>query len=144
MEGAVDDFNAILASLQMGLPILLTHLFLTIAIWLVTLVISFWITPYHELREIRSGNISVAISAGGAALGAAIPLAFCLAGAVNGWDIVVWAIPVMLIQLSAFWLVQLLIPDLSNRLDAGDMAAAIFLFLFRLGFGCINAAAITA
>jgi len=128
----------------MGLPILLTHLFLTIAIWLVTLVISFWITPYHELREIRSGNISVAISAGGAALGAAIPLAFCLAGAVNGWDIVVWAIPVMLIQLSAFWLVQLLIPDLSNRLDAGDMAAAIFLFLFRLGFGCINAAAITA
>jgi len=140
----VDDFNAILASLQMGLPILLTHLFLTIAIWLVTLVISFWITPYHELREIRSGNISVAISAGGAALGAAIPLAFCLAGAVNGWDIVVWAIPVMLIQLSAFWLVQLLIPDLSNRLDAGDMAAAIFLFLFRLGFGCINAAAITA
>ena len=140
----MDDFNAILASLQMGLPILLTHLFLTIAIWLVTLVISFWITPYHELREIRSGNISVAISAGGAALGAAIPLAFCLAGAVNGWDIVVWAIPVMLIQLSAFWLVQLLIPDLSNRLDAGDMAAAIFLFLFRLGFGCINAAAITA
>lgn len=140
----MDRFQAVLASLAMGLPILLAHLFLTIAIWLVTLLISFWITPYHELREIRAGNLSVAISAGGAALGAAIPLAFCLAGAVNGWDIAIWAVPVMLIQLSAFWLTQLLIPDLSSRLDSGDMAAAIFLFLFRIGFGCINAAAIAA
>ena len=140
----MNDFEAILVSLQLGLPVLLTHLILTIAIWLVTLVISFWITPYHELREIRSGNVSVAISAGGAALGAALPLSFCLAGAVNEWDILIWAVPVMLIQLSAFWLTQLLIPDLSNRLDAGDMASAIFLFLFRLGFGCINAAAIAA
>jgi putative membrane protein len=140
----MENFQAILTSLEMGLPILLTHLLLTIAIWLITLVISFWITPYHELREIRAGNVSVAISAGGAALGAAIPLAFCLAGAVNGWDIAIWAIPVMLIQLSAFWLTQLLIPDLSNRLDAGDLAAAIFLLLFRIGFGCINAAAIAA
>lgn len=138
------DFRAILASLELGLPILLAHLLLTIAIWLVTLIFSFWITPYHELREIRSGNVSVAISAGGAALGAAIPLAFCLAGAVNGWDILIWAIPVMLIQLSAFWLTQLLIPDLSHRLDAGDLAAAVFLLLFRIGFGCINAAAIAA
>ena len=138
----MENFQAILISLETGLPILLAHLLLTIAIWLITLVVSFWITPYHELREIRAGNVSVAISAGGAALGAAIPLAFCLAGAVNGWDIVIWAIPVMLIQLSAFWLTQLLIPDLSSRLDAGDLAAAIFLLLFRIGFGCINAAAI--
>lgn len=138
------NLTAILMSLEAGLPVLLGQLLLTIAIWLVTLLISFWITPYHELREIRAGNISVAITAGGAALGAAIPLAFCLAGAVNGWDIVVWAMPVMLIQLSAFWLTQLLIPDLSKRLDAGDLAAALFLLLFRIGFGCINAAAIAA
>lgn len=138
----MQNLQAILASLEMGLPILLGHLALTIAIWLITLIINFWITPCHELREIRAGNVSVAISAGGAALGSAIPLAFCLAGAVNGWDILIWAIPVMLIQLSAFWLTQLLIPNLSERLDGGDLAAAIFLLLFRTGFGCINAAAI--
>lgn len=138
------ELNDIVMSLELGLPILLGHLLLTILIWIATLVISFWITPYHEVREIRAGNISVAISAGGAALGAAIPLGFCLAGAVNGWDIVIWAIPVMLIQLSAFWLTQLLIPDLSARLDEGDIAAALFLLFFRIGFACINAAAIAA
>ena len=37
----MNDFEAILVSLQLGLPVLLTHLILTIAIWLVTLVISF-------------------------------------------------------------------------------------------------------
>ena len=136
------EWGDIVKSLELGLPILLGHLLLTVLIWIATLVISFWITPYHEVREIRAGNISVAISAGGAALGAAIPLSFCLAGAVNGWDIVIWAIPVMLIQLSAFWLTQLLIPDLSARLDEGDIAAALFLLFFRIGFACINAAAI--
>ncbi|ATE67533.1 DUF350 domain-containing protein [Rhizorhabdus dicambivorans] len=138
------DLKAILLSLELGLPILLGHLLLTIIIWISTLALSFWITPCHEVREIRAGNISVAISAGGAALGAAIPLAFCLAGAVNGWDILIWAMPVMLIQLSAFWLTQLLIPDLSARLDDGDVAAALFLLLFRIGFASINAAAIAA
>lgn len=138
------DFKTILLSLELGLPILVGHLLLTIVIWLATVAISFWITPCHEIREIRAGNVSVAVSGGGAALGAAIPLAFCLAGAVNGWDILIWAIPVMLIQMSAFWLTQLLIPDLSNRLDEGDLAAAIFLLLFRIGFACINAAAIAA
>lgn len=138
------DLMAILLSLKLGLPVLIGHLVLTIIIWLVTLAISFWVTPYHEIREIRAGNVSVAVSAGGAALGAAIPLAFCLAGAVNGWDILIWAIPVMVIQLSAFWLTQLVIPNLSARLDEGDIAAALFLFLFRIGFACINAAAIAA
>lgn len=142
--GAMGDLRSILLSLEAGLPVLFGHLLLTMAIWLGTLAISFWITPYHEIREIRAGNIAVALSAGGAALGAAIPLAFCLAGAVNGWDILIWALPVMLIQLSAFWVTQLQIPDLSARLDDDDIGAAIFLLLFRIGFAAINAAAIAA
>lgn len=138
------DISAILSSLAQGLPYFLGHMLLTILIWIITLAINFAITPFHEIREIRAGNVSVALSAGGAALGSAIPLAFCLAGAVNGWDIVVWAFPVMIIQLAAYWLTWLLIPNLNSKLESGDLAAALFLFLFRIGFACINAAAIAS
>ncbi len=140
----MSDLSMVLDSLWMGLPILLGHMLLTVVIWIVTLAFAFWITPYQQLRGVRSGNVAVAISAGGFALGTAIPLAFCLSGAANAWDIVVWALPVMLMQLAAFWVTSLLIPNLPERLDKGDVAAAVALFLFRMGFACINAAAIAA
>lgn len=138
------NLDTVILTLELGLPVLLGQLLLTLAIWLASLAVSFWITPYHEIRQLRAGNVSVAISAGGAALGLAIPLAFCLAGAVNGWDIVIWAIPVMMIQLAAFWLAQMIIPKLTNKLENGDVAAALFLLFFRIGFACLNAAAIAA
>ena len=140
----VGNLQSILTSLDNGLAVFLANMILTLLVWAFTLMISFWITPYHELSQLRAGNVSVAISAGGTAVGTAIPLAVCLAGAVNGWDIIVWALPVMLVQLSAYWLTQLLIPNLGERLKQGDLAVAIFLTLFRTGFACINAAAIAS
>lgn len=138
------DFSDIFHSLGVGLPYFLGHLVLTIGIWIVTMSVCLRFAPYHPVRGIREGNVSAAVSAGGAALGTAIPLAFCLAGAINGWDILLWAVPVMLVQLLAYWLTSLFIPGLPERIDGGDQAAAIFLFLFRIGFACINAAAIAS
>jgi putative membrane protein len=138
------DFSDIFHSLGVGLPFFLGHLILTIAIWIAAMGVCFLLTPYHPVRGIRAGNVSAAVSAGGAALGTAIPLAFCLAGAINGWDILLWAVPVMLVQLLAFGLTGLVIPGLPDRIDGGDLAAAIFLLFFRIGFACINAAAIAS
>lgn len=144
LAGQLGNFGDIILTVQLGLPVLLGQLLLTLLIWLASVALSLWITPCHEIRQLRAQNIAMAITAGGAALALAIPLAFCLAGAINAWDIMLWAIPVTLLQLSAFWLSQLIIPNLCARLEGGDISAALFLLFFRIGFACLNAAAITA
>lgn len=138
------NFTAILHSLEAGFPIWIGHLSLTIALWIVAVLIDYWLTPYHKVDEIRTGNIAVALSAGGSALAIAIPLAFCLAGSVGAWDILIWAIPVLAFQILAFWVIQLLIHDLGLRLESHDIASALFLVLVRLGVAVINAAAIAS
>lgn len=138
------NFWAIVESLQAGFHIWIGHLSLTIILWILAVLIDYWATPYHKLSEIRSGNVAVALSVGGAALSMAIPLAVCLAGSVDYWDIILWALPVLIFQILAFWVTQLLIHDLGIRLESHDMAAAIFLLLVRLGIALINAAAIAS
>lgn len=138
------NFESVFSSLQLGLPIFLLHLFLAILIWIAAMVIDSLVTPYHKMEQIRAGNTAAALAAGGGALGVAIPLAACLAGSVNGWDIVLWGVSITAVQLAAYWSINLFVPRLSERLDANDLAAAIFLVLLRLGIACLNAAAIAA
>lgn len=138
------DFDGVLSSLQQGFPVFLLHLGIATGIWLAALVIDFLVTPYHKVAQIRGGNVAVALAAGGGALGVAIPLAVCLAGSINGWDILLWGISITALQLAAYWITNLFLPHLNDRLDGNDMAAAVFLVLFRLGISCLNAAAIAA
>lgn len=136
------NFSAVFASLQSGFPVLLWQLCVALVIWLAAFGLVFWLTPYKSLLAIRQGNIAVAMCAGGSALALAIPIAACLAGSINAWDIVLWGIPIVILQISAYWLTELIMPHLGSRLEHQDIAAALFLVLLRLGFACINAAAI--
>jgi putative membrane protein len=136
------NFSSVVASLQSGLPVLIWQLCIALAIWLLSFALLFWLTPYKSLSTIRDGNIAVALSAGGSALALAIPMAACLAGSVNGWDIILWGLPTVAIQFVAYWATGLILPHLGSRLEHQDIAAAIFLLFIRLGFACINAAAI--
>lgn len=138
------NMEAVLNSLEHGMPVLLTQLGLTLLIWLAACGLDGLLTPHHRLSAIRTGNVAVAVSAGSTALAIAIPLGACLSGSVNNWDILLWGVAITLIQILAFWVANLMIHNLGERLDHGDMAAAIFLAFVRLGFGCINAAAISA
>lgn len=138
------SFWAVFASLQSGFPILLLQLCVALTIWLAGFAFLVWVTPYKSLPAIRSGNVAASLSVGGTAVALAIPVAMCLAGSVNGWDIIVWGIPTILLQMVAYWVTELVLPHLGSRLEHRDMAAAVFLLLVRLGFACINAAAIAA
>lgn len=138
----MESVSLVLKSLQMGLPVLVGHLSVALLLWLASIAITCLATPCHEFRGMREGGVASALTTGGGALALSIPIGVCLAGAVNAWDIVLWSVPVILFQLLSYWLAHFMVPNLTARLDAEDMAAAVFLFLFRLGFACINAAAI--
>ena len=99
-------------------------------------------TPYHELRLIRNGNTAAAVSISGAIVGLAIPLAICMATSVNVWDIVIWGIVTLLIQLLAYRIGDALLKDLPTRIENGEIGAAILVVAIKLAVAFINAAAV--
>ena len=134
--------DPVLSSLFAGFPILLAHFAITVAMLALGVAIYHFITPYHELRLIRAGNVAAATSSGGAIVGLALPLAVCMATSVSFWDIIVWGVIALLIQLLAYRVGDLLVKDLSKRIENGEMGAAILIVSIKLAIALINAAAI--
>jgi putative membrane protein len=136
------DPMPVIQSLFAGLPIFMLHLGSATAAWALALALYMWITPHNEFALIRSGNVSAAVSLGGAALGLALPLAFCLAASVNVWDVVIWGSVTLILQLIAFRVVDLMIGNLSKRIEEDQVAAAIFLAITKIALASLNAAAV--
>ncbi len=138
----MSDPTPVLQSLAAGFPVFLLHLGSATAVWLVALTLYLWITPHEELALVRSGNTAAAISTGGAAMALALPLAFCLAGSVNVWDIVIWGSVTLILQILAFRVVDFTLKDLPKRIENNEVSAAVFLAMFKLALASLNAAAV--
>jgi putative membrane protein len=138
----MSDPMPVIQSLLSGLPIFLLHLACATLAWLAALALYMWITPHDEFALIRAGNEAAAISLGGAAIGLTIPLALCLAGSVNVWDVIIWGSVTLILQLIAFRFVDFLLGSLSARIEANERSAAIFLAMMKVAIACLTAAAV--
>ncbi len=136
------DPAPVIQSLFAGLPIFMLHLGSATAAWALALALYVWITPHREFALIREGNMAAAVSFGGAAIGLALPLAFCLAASVNVWDVLIWGSVTLILQLIAFRAVDLLIGNLSKRIEENEVASATFLAMTKIALACLNAAAV--
>ena len=136
MDGAIQSFLS-------GIPFLLTHFGVTIEMLEVGAFIYIKITSHDEMALIRDGNNAAAVSLSGAILGLAIPLAFCMANSVNVYDIVIWGLVTLVIQLVTFWIIDLWLRDLSRKIEDGQVGTAILLASVKLAVASINAAAIS-
>ena len=135
--------DAVLQSFLAGFPVLLMHFLVSIAMLLVGVTIYIWITPHKDVTLVREGNVAAAISLSGAILGLAIPLAMSMSVSVNVADIVIWGLLTLVIQLIVFRLADLVLPDLSARIEAGEVAAALLLSAIKLAVAVITAAAVS-
>ena len=120
MDAAIQSFLA-------GIPFLLSHFGVTVLMLVIGVFIYMWITSHDERKLIREGNTAAAVSLAGAILGLAIPLAFCMASSVNVYDIVIWGIVTLVIQLATFWIIDIWLRDLSKRIEEGQVGTAILL-----------------
>ena len=136
MDAAIQSFLA-------GIPFLLSHFGVTVLMLVIGVFIYMWITSHDERALIREGNTAAAISLAGAILGLAIPLAFCMARSVNVYDIVIWGIVTLVIQLATFWIIDIWLRDLSKRIEEGQVGTAILLVSVKLAVASINAAAVS-
>ena len=135
--------SAEMQAFMTGFPTLALHVGVTAAL----LALGGWIyavlTPWRELTLIRDGNTAAAAAFGGALLGLAIPLAVSLSVSTSSTEILVWGVATLLIQLLAFRLVDALLRGLPERIERGDMAAAVTLVAAKLATALVLAAALT-
>lgn len=135
--------DVVLQSFLAGFPVLLMHFLVTVVMLVVGVTIYVWITPHKDVALVREGNVAAAISLSGAILGLAIPLAMSMSVSVNVADIVIWGLLTLVIQLIVFRLADLLLRDLSARIEAGEVAAALLLSAIKLAVAAITAAAVS-
>lgn len=101
-------------------------------------------TPYDEARLVAEGNVAAATALGGAIIGFALPLASAIANTESPLEFAIWAVIAGLIQIIASLFVrQLVIRDLTKRIQEGNVATAIYLAATSVAVGMINAVSMT-
>ena len=135
--------DAVLQSFLSGLPILLLHFALTLFMLALGGVIYVVVTPYHEIKLIKEGNSAAALSLAGALVGMGIPLSVAMAGSVNVIDILIYGAVAIILQLVAYRITDLVIKGLHQRIESGEISAAITMVGIKISISLINAAAVS-
>ncbi|MDP3411241.1 DUF350 domain-containing protein [Bosea sp. (in: a-proteobacteria)] len=100
-------------------------------------------TLHNEFGLIRQNNVAAALSLGLSLTGFALPLSSAVVHSTTVADLLVWGIVAIVVQLLVYLLVRIVLPNLSARIAAGELAAALFLGAASLAAGVINAAAMS-
>ena len=101
------------------------------------------LTPWKEVDLIRQGNAAAAVAFGGVLLGLAIPLAVSMSVSTSAADIALWGLATLVLQLLAFRIVDLILTGLPQRIQEGEISAAVLLVAAKLATALILAAALT-
>lgn len=131
-----------LDNLLSSLPVFLAHVGVTLAMLAAGVLAYEAITPYRELALVRAGNSAAGIALGSAILGLAIPLAACMARSVAVWDIVVWGVAALILQLAAFAIVAIALKRLPDAIAKDEKGAACVLASVQLAVALVIAAAV--
>lgn len=100
-------------------------------------------TSHNEFGLIRQNNVAAALSLGLSLTGFALPLSSAVVHSTSIVDLAIWGLVAIVVQLVVYMLVRLVLPNLSARIAAGELAAALFLGAASLAAGVINAAAMS-
>jgi putative membrane protein len=127
-----------------GFPVTLLHVSVTLLILLAGASLYALLTPHREIQLIREGNAAAAISFSGVLVALALPLAFAMAASTSLLEIGLWGATTTAIQLALFWLTDLILHGLPQRIREGEVAAAALLVGAKLAAAAVLAAAVTA
>ena len=123
-----------------GLPAFLVYFCTALVAVVAYLFIYTRVTPHDEFLLIRDNNPAAAIALGLSLVGFALPLVSAIAHSSNVWDCLIWGVIALIVQIIVYFIVKIPVPNLSARIAAGELAAAIWLGLSSLSAGALNAA----
>jgi putative membrane protein len=120
-------------------------LYFALALLLLTAFIVLYaqVTPYRELALIAEGNEAAAYSLGGALIGFALPLSSAISHSVGVFDMAVWGLVALIVQILTFLVVRLLMPKIVSDIPANKVSKGILLGVVSVVVGILNAACMT-
>ncbi|WP_027172416.1 DUF350 domain-containing protein [Methylobacterium sp. 10] len=126
-----------------GLPAFIAYVAAAFGLVAVYLAVYLSATSHREIALIRANNASAAIALGGSLIGYTLPLSVAIYNAQSILDCIVWGLVALIVQILVYFVVRLILPDLSQRIEGGEMAASILLAASSLAGGIVNAASMT-
>jgi putative membrane protein len=126
-----------------GLPYFLLYFGIAIGLVALYLFVYAFVTAHNEFALIRQNVLSAAVSLGLSLIGFALPLSSAIVHARNVIELIIWGVVALVVQIVVYWLVRLVVPNLSERIASGELASALFLGAASLAAGVINAASMT-
>ena len=122
-----------------GLPAFLLYCTAIIAV-VAYLFVYTRVTPHDEFQLIRDNDPAAAIALGLSLLGFVLPVVSAIAHSANIVDCLIWSAIALIVQIAVFYIVKIPVPNLSAKIAAGELGAAIWLGLASLAAGALNAA----
>lgn len=135
METAIQSFVK-------GFPEFMLHGGVTLALLITGCVVHVLLTPMKELKLIREGNLSAGISLSAVIVGLAVPMSACLVTALSVYDILIWGVVAILLQLLAFRTADLILRDLPRRIERDEIGAALVLAGVKIAAAIVMASAL--
>jgi len=126
-----------------GLPAFLLYFCVSTIAVIAFLWIYTRITTHDEFDLLNKNNPGAAVSLGLSMLGFALPVASAIAHASNIVDCIIWSLIALCVQVIAYYVARIPVPNLSQRIAAGDLAPAIWLGLASITAGLLSAASMT-
>ena len=123
-----------------GLPSFLAYFALAVVSVLVFVRLYSWVTPHDEFGLIRANNPAAALAFVGALIGFAIPLSSAITHSLSLLDCAIWGLVATIVQVLTFYISQLALKQLPQRITQGDLAAGIFSAGCSISVGMLNAA----
>lgn len=125
-----------------GFPVTLAHAGVSLLFLVVGAAVYAMLTPYKEITEIREGNAAAAVSFGGVLIGLASPLAVSLLASTSIEELAIWGAAATAVQLLIFRLTDFLLAGLPQRVEEGEVSAAVLLVAAKLAGSMLLSAAV--
>src|ERR1700730_5621416 len=123
-----------------GLPAFLVYFCTAIVAVVAYLLVYTRVTPHDEFQLIRDNDPAAAIALGLSLLGFVLPVVRAIAHSANIVDCLILSVIALDRPISVYYLVKIPVPNLSAKIAAGELGAAIWLGLSSLAAGALNAA----
>ena len=134
-----EQFGSFLTSLSEFLIFFVAAAVLTILF----VVIYTRVTRHNELALIKKNSTAAAVAFSGSLIGFALPLASTMINSVTVIEMVLWGLIALVVQILVYLLIRLPMPRISERIEADEVAAGIWLGATSMVAGILNAASMT-
>jgi putative membrane protein len=101
------------------------------------------LTKHNEFALIAENNIGAAIALGLSLLGFALPVVSAISHSSDIADCIVWSAIALLVQIAVYCIARIPVPDISERIEKGEIAPAVWLGLASVTAGMINSASMS-